>query len=142
MAEEPETLSGTKATEEDSSWHEYLRSTEQQEPERLEAAAKFLSGMISISLTIFLSTDKELLKEASFSLLTLLVGLWLAALLGCFMVFYPMPYGANKDSAESIKSMHKKIVKKKLVRLAASAICFLLALGILVVIYMKSLMAA
>ena len=52
------------------------------------------------------------------------------------MVLLPMPYYVVKESAESIEEMHKQSVRRKTYLLAASILCFLLALGILVWAYL------
>lgn len=132
-------IGSIKASKQDEAWLAYLQKSKEEEPTRLEAAAKFLSGMISLSLTIFLSTDKLLITHSPEPIVAIMVSLWLISLLLGFSVLYPIDYAVHNQSAEYIQQVHQKAVKRKQILLALSAIFFLLALGLLVILYIKQL---
>ena len=135
----PPLLGSQPATEEQKAWHAYLRAAKQEEPKRLEEAAKFLAGMISITFTIFLSADKELLQHAAPGLPIAAALLWLIALLLAFAVLYPMPYRTVRDSAEAIEQMHQQLVRRKTFLLAGAVIAFLVALGLLTGVFVGAM---
>lgn len=118
----------------DDHWLQYLRDNKAKEGERLEDAAKFLSGMISISLAIFLKVDEEAFSALSLMGFTVaVVGLWLVSLALAFFVFFPFPYRYNEQSPGSVKAFHQKMVRRKRRLLLWSTVCFfgaLLLLGI------------
>jgi hypothetical protein len=117
---------------EDMNWQNYLRDNKAKEPERLEDAAKFLSGMISISLTIFLKindTAFAVLSESWYAILV--VVLWLVALAGSFFVLFPFRYPVSEAVPNSIREFHEKMVRRKRHLLLMSTVCFFLVLGIL-----------
>lgn len=130
--EKEPTLQAKKATPEAQKWHDYQLATRQKEPERIEDAAKYLSGMISISLTIFLAVNPDTFKEApAGTALITAATFWLLSLLASFLVLFPVPYKYNRTSAEDIERMHNKTVRYKYFWLVLSASCFVVALGIL-----------
>ena len=134
--ESPKILAAKKTSEADQSWIKHQREVQQQTPQRIEDAAKFLSGMISISLTIFLKLNPEGFKAVAGSgLLNTAVLLWIASLVFTFLVLFPAPYRYNDSSAATIKRMHDKVVRYKYGMLAAGAVLFLGALGVLVGVY-------
>ena len=134
--ESPKILAAKKTSEADQSWIKHQREVQQQTPQRIEDAAKFLSGMISISLTIFLKLNPEGFKAVAGSgLLNAAVLLWIASLVFTFLVLFPAPYRYNDSSAATIKRMHDKVVRYKYGMLAAGAVLFLGALGVLVGVY-------
>ncbi len=128
-------LSSKPASADQKAWHEYQRASRQEEPKRLEEAAKFLAGMVSITFTILLSADGDLLKEQSPILQAGASVSWLVALLLAFMVLYPKPYRYAKESAQSIEKMHQRVVRWKARVLAAAVIFFLIGFLLLSVLY-------
>ncbi len=91
--EESIKLPGKKASEEDKSWHEFVRAQQQKEAERVEDAAKYLSGMIGIAFAIFLKTDADAFShQASSGTVTWAAGLWLLSLCISFFIFFPWKY--------------------------------------------------
>lgn len=142
MSEEltPIRLGSQPATEEQKAWHVYLRSSLQEEPKRLEEAAKFLSGMVSITFTILLSANKEILKGGDAGLLAISAVAWLIALLLAFGVLYPMPYRTVKDSAEAIGQMHNRVVRNKTYLLAGAVLAYVLGLVLLLVVYLGAIL--
>ncbi|WP_282782625.1 hypothetical protein [Phaeodactylibacter xiamenensis] len=134
--EPPKIIAAKKTSEADQSWIKHQREVQQKTPERIEDAAKFLSGMISISLTIFLKLNPDGFKEmAGSGLLNTAVLLWIASLVFTFLVLFPAPYRYHDSSAASIRKMHKNVVRYKYGMLAAGAVLFLAALGVLVGLY-------
>lgn len=71
-------------------WHEYLRKQKEESPQRLEEAAKFLSGMVAITLSIVATTiDKQLALNATLTKACLIC--WLLSLVLAFLVVFPFP---------------------------------------------------
>lgn len=117
---------------EDDYWQKYLRNNQAKEGERLEDAAKFLSGMISISLTIFLKINDAAFVALSQSWYAILVVvLWLLALAGSFLVFFPFGYAVHHAVPSSIEAFHQQMVQRKRRLLLGSTVCFFLALLLL-----------
>lgn len=61
----PAPLQGRPATPEEEAWHAFRIQSEQETPKRLKEAAKYLSGMISIAFTIFLTRDEAVFQQAA-----------------------------------------------------------------------------
>lgn len=115
-------------------WHEYLRKQKEESPQRLEEAAKFLSGMVAITLSIVATTiDKQLALNAALTKACLIC--WLLSLVLAFLVVFPFPYKIVKDSSESIARMHARSLRRKYVLLVASMVLFVAALFMLVLIF-------
>jgi len=124
-------IQARKASPEAAEWHKFQREQQQKSPERIEDAAKFLAGMISISLTIFLQVDANAFNDwAGTGILNLAVGLWFLSLLAAFVVLFPEPYAYNKSSAEDIQRMIQVVTRFKYRCLLASVVCFMVALGL------------
>jgi hypothetical protein len=86
---EQEKLIGEKPQPDAEKWHDYGFKMQQDTPARLEDAAKFLAGMISISLTFTIANLNNLLKIFSQSTwIKLCFGLWLISLVLAFFVIY------------------------------------------------------
>ncbi len=120
------------------SWYEYVWKAQQETPNRLEDAAKFLAGMISISLSIFLAADKTAFAKYSDSMaLKAAILLWFLSLLFSFLVLFPWRYKYVSESVKNIKDMHRKIVRRKYVLLIMSSTFFLGALGMLGWLFFK-----
>jgi hypothetical protein len=111
------------------SWYDYIYKAEQETPNRIEDAAKFLATMISVSLSIFLAIGKSGFEKYADSFpVKLSVVMWIASLLLSFIVLYPQKYRYSGESVESIKEMHRKIIRRKRFLLTASLLLFLTAL--------------
>lgn len=125
-------ITGKPITPEVKSWHEYSLKGRQEVPQRLEEAAKYLSGMISITFTIFLTINKDGFKgiESKWQITTA-VGLWICSLILTFFVLFPLRYNYSKDSAASIEQMVDKVIDRKYVFLILSSILFIGALLLL-----------
>jgi Serpentine type 7TM GPCR chemoreceptor Srv len=111
------------------SWYDYIYKAEQETPNRIEDAAKFLATMISVSLSIFLAIGKSTFENYTGSFpIRLSVVVWIASLLLSFVVLFPQKYRYSGESVESIKEMHRKIIRRKRFLLTASFLLFLTAL--------------
>ena len=129
----PERLHGGATSPDTKSWYEHVWKTQQETPARLEEAAKFLSGVISITLTLFLTVGKsafENVRPTGYARTA--VALWLLSLVLCILVIFPRKYRYCDTSVESIKEAHRKIVRTKSLLLLGSLLLFLAALTILV----------
>ncbi len=136
--EESIKLPGKKASEEDKSWHEFVRAQQQKEAERVEDAAKYLSGMIGIAFAIFLKTDADAFShQASSGTVTWAAGLWLLSLCISFFIFFPWKYAYSTHSAESIRQMNRRTVRVKRSLLIASMALFFIALLLLAFVYFQ-----
>jgi hypothetical protein len=132
MTDKPEIIKGKPSAPDTKSWFEYIWKEKQQTPNRLEDAAKFLAGMISISLSIFLAIGESAFEnyETSCTIKAAVI-LWLFSLLVSFFVLFPWRYSFISDSVQSIKAMHRRVIRVKQVLLIISLLFFLAALTIL-----------
>jgi len=111
---EPELIKSRKPSPETKSWHEYILKAEQETPNRLEDAAKFLATIIGISATVMLAAGKAFSDPPQLDLLTkITLALWLLALIAAFLVMFPWRYRYHRESAQSIKAMHRRLVRVK-----------------------------
>ena len=112
------------------SWLEHLRKTEQEIPNRIEDAAKYLATMIAVSFSFLLGTDKPVVTGATEVKIKVAVVLWLAALLLSFFVLFPFRYKVFSNSIDEIKKMLRTIAVVKRTLLILSLLFFLFALMI------------
>ncbi len=135
-APEELTLLGRPPDESDKAWRAWVRKNREDAPQRLEEAAKYLSGMISICFTIFLSVHEKVFEglERAWQV-NWAVPLWLLSVLLTLFVLLPMPYGVNVDSASSIERALRRIVRVKYSLLIAAMLLFVVALGMLAGLY-------
>jgi hypothetical protein len=111
---EPEKILGEMPMPDAEKWHAYGFTLQQETPNRLEDAAKFLAGMISISLTLTIPNLDRLLKMFSQTFwIKLGFGLWLISLAVAFFVIYPRKYQFHSQSAEQIKAVHQRLWRYK-----------------------------
>jgi len=114
------------------SWYEYSWKAQQQTPNRIEDAAKFLATMISLSLSIFAALGKSMFESANVpGPIKISLIFWLAALLVSFLVLFPWRYSYSGDSIKTFKVVHKKLVWIKYGLLALALLLFLAALIIM-----------
>ncbi len=120
------------------SWYDYIVKSQQETPQRLEDTAKYLAGMISISLTIFMAfLGKEALANQQSDIrLILAAASWLLSLLFTFFVLFPGTYRYSEDSLKTIKDMHKKVIRRKTFLLWVSLALYLLALCLLTIVFL------
>jgi hypothetical protein len=131
------TLKSEPTAADTKSWYEHFWKAEQDIPNRLEDAAKFLATMISISFTLFLVVGKNSFENLQDLRLVFAAGLWLVSLLAAFFVLFPLRYRYQPDSLESIKKMHRKVVIVKHTVLIISLGCFVAALIIVSFAFFK-----
>ena len=136
MSKEIPELSGSKSDKFASNWHSHGLNRHLETPKRLEEAAKFLSGMISISLTIFLIGGKDFLKNNE-TFILIIGSAWLLSLIFSFLVLFPRKYKFYKNSAEDIARSHDKIVKYKYCLLVISVILFFIAVLLLFLLFIE-----
>ncbi|MCP5050384.1 MAG: hypothetical protein GY940_24690 [bacterium] len=130
-------VKGKPATEETKSWKDFLLKEQQETPQRLEDAAKFLSGMISVSLTIFLSLfGKNSIAGLDRSMVSILLLLWVASLMFSFLVLFPKQYHYSTHSIQTFQAAHKKIIKLKRFLLILSLVFYLISLVILGLLFL------
>jgi Ca2+/Na+ antiporter len=128
-------LQAQPAPPEAAHWLAYLRQQREQTPQRLEEAAKFLSGMVSISFTIVAANiATQLAAHQGLSIAMLLT--WLLSLFFAFWVIFPKQYKVVSNAADSIKAMHQQSVSNKYKLLAISVVLFFIALSLLFLLYL------
>lgn len=129
---QPAPLRGRLATPEEASWQAFRLQSLQETPKRLEEAAKYLSGMISIAFTLFLTRDEKVFQQAEHSTAVgWAVWLWLGSVLLTFLVIFPFPWRQASPAAADIERAHRASVRLKYGLLIAGTVLFLVALGLL-----------
>ena len=132
----PVHLAGLPPDEDDKAWRAWLRKNREDAPQRLEDAAKYLSGMVSLCFTIFLSVNKDAFKDLETAWqVNWAVPLWLGSVLLTLFVLLPFPYGVNADSATSIQRSLRRIVRVKYSLLIVAMVLFIIALSLLAGLY-------
>jgi len=130
--QEPKTLKSKAPAPDTQDWYAYVQKTVQETPNRLEDAAKFLATIISLTITLFLAIGKSSFENhQTFLSLKIAMAIMLFALLAAFFVIFPQHYKYHNASAESIKEMHRKIVRSKGAILLVGVSFYLTALVIL-----------
>ncbi|MCK5057011.1 MAG: hypothetical protein KAT34_10170 [Candidatus Aminicenantes bacterium] len=132
--EEAKVIKSKKPPKDAEEWFEYIREMERKTLERLEDAAKFLSTMIAISLSIFLAINQSGGDLVITLPVKISLGAWIFSLLLAFLVLFPFRYRCLSTSVKSIKDMHKRILRAKWILLILSSLLFFVALVILVVL--------
>ena len=130
--EEPEIIESIPTDPVIEKWYEHKLKEEQETTKRLEDAAKALTGIISITLAIFLSVAKSSFENSPGRCVIVALTLWLLSLVAAFMVVFPFRYSFSKGSTEEYIKTHRKAVCRKYVLLVVSAVLFIAALGLLV----------
>ena len=131
MEENDKIQIGKSATPETKAWRTFMLEQEQKTPERLEDVAKALSGMVSVTLAIFLTIGKpEFASNTDNTIATALI-IWLVSLLLSFLVVFPFPYRYSKQSAKTFIAAHKRTKRTKYMLLITSTLLYLIALSIL-----------
>jgi phosphoglycerol transferase MdoB-like AlkP superfamily enzyme len=123
------------ATEtERTNWPNYLQKSREEAPARIEEAAKYLSGIVSLSFVIVL---KPLITDNNPTVLVVITLLtWiLSVILGLYVVF-PFQYRVCSGSAESIIKTLDIIVKRKKSILTLAIFLYLAALCLTITTYL------
>lgn len=126
----PPKAQGSAPDKSNQSWLEHAQKEIQTEPARLEETAKFLVGIISISLTIFISKQPEGLAAWTKGYFIFSALVWMLATLLSFFVLYPWRYSFNPESPTDIQRAYQRITTTKRVLLTLSIALFLAALGL------------
>jgi|GEM_PF-2078709 len=130
-------IQGTPAPPETKSWFEYSWKLQQDVPNRLEDAAKFLATIISLTITIIITAlDKLFIWVASPIWLFVALTAWLVALLFAFLVLFPRKFVFHSKSVDSIKQAQSKIVRTKQIRFIISTVLYFLPLLLLSVLFL------
>lgn len=124
-------------TNSDLDWIEHVRKEQQQSPQRMEDTAKYLAAIISISLTIFLNQSTTEFSSLAKQVLNLAVLLWGGAAVISFFVIFPWAYRYNPESPESIRNTYKRITRIKRWLLITSVLCYLIALGLGILAFIR-----
>ena len=133
---EPPKVKATAPDRTDLAWVNHAQADKQKEPERLEDTAKFLAGVITVSLTLFLTNRPKGLPSWTEDWYAAATIAWMTSALLGFFVLFPWRYRFNKDNPESIQSAYRKITKVKRTLLVLSLACLFLALGLAAYAYM------
>ena len=131
MEENNKVQIGKSATPETKAWRQFMQEQEQKTPERLEDVAKALSGMVSITLAIFLTIGKQAFENSTDATIATALIIWLVSLVLSFLVVFPFPYRYSKQSAKTFISAHKRTKRFKYILLLTSTVLYLIALSIL-----------
>lgn len=119
--------------EESEVWPTFLLRMRQEAPNRIEEAAKFFFGVVSLSLAIF---SESIFKSSTpLLLLVFIVLLWFSAILASLYVLFPFRYRVMLDSSESIQKALQRITQRKYQWLMFSIICYFIALLATVIYY-------
>ena len=129
MSTPPKAKAGPPS-EAEQSWVKHVQAEIQKEPQRLEETAKFLVGIISISLTIFLSKRPEGLAAWTGAWFVASAVIWMLSALLSFFVLYPWRYRFNEASPDDIRRAYGRITRAKRVLLVLSLGAYFLALGL------------
>ena len=90
MEENDKVQIGKSATPETKAWRAFMLEQEQKTPERLEDVAKALSGMISVTLAIFLTIGKKEFENNPDNTIAIALIIWLVSLVLSFLVVFPL----------------------------------------------------
>lgn len=124
-----EHILGSKvASDQEKAWLRYYQKMKEEEPSRLEEAAKYLSALVSISLTMLMGFVRLQLVYFSVYALMMVSLLWIISILTGFAVLLPQLYKTNKESAQAIEQSVKRVVKTKGTFLGIAAVSFVLGL--------------
>jgi len=138
MSDSPEKtpIRGSFATPDEEAWHTFRRQSEQETPKRLEEAAKYLSGLVSIVFAIFLSAESGVFqKTASAGMTGFVCIVWLAALVATLFVIFPLHWRQVSQSAADIERVHRESVQFKYRLLALGVVLFLFGMVLLVWVF-------
>jgi hypothetical protein len=138
---QPKRLVGKPEDPEAQHWRNYAREGMYETPKRLEEAAKFLTGLIALTLTLSLDNDflkKELYADGKAQVMDawaqwcmkIGIGCWLLSVLAALFVIFPMPYAYASNSSASIQAMHRQVLRRKYAGLIAAAFFYLVALAL------------
>lgn len=111
---------------ESENWPSYLQKLKEEAPIRIEEAAKFLFGVVSLSLAIF--TNSVLSTKIKPWLLLIIITLWCLSIVLSLYVLFPFRYKVFSHSAESIEATLNKVTNLKYRLLQFSIVFYILSL--------------
>lgn len=121
----------------DISWLEYAEKLKQEAPKRVEEAAKYLSGAISISFSIFLQSNSDAFKGLGNNpLLLVAIFLWIFSLVSTLLTIVPFKY--DYTNASSIEAMTLKATNLKYRWLKIGIYAFIAALALMGYLYYEN----
>lgn len=132
MPTTPPKATSSAPSSSDLSWLAHARQDQQKAPERLEETAKYLSGIVSIALTIFISNRPEDWVTGPTGYFVAAALLWMFSVVLSAFVLFPWRYSFVADSPDSIRAAYKRVVQTKRWLLVVSMVAFLVGLGIAV----------
>jgi Na+/melibiose symporter-like transporter len=121
--EQDQPIRGRIATPDEVAWQEFHRKSRQETPKRIEDAAKYLSGIVSVVFAIYNAAHKGEPQSAIPHLASVLLLISLAASL---VVIFPLRRRVAAASAASIQKELRSAIRWKYWLLVVSAL-FLLA---------------
>lgn len=129
-------LQGRPAAPDAEKWLDYVINLKQEAPARYEDAAKFLATIISLTITIiFTAYEKMIIILPQPSILFIVLGLWLLALLFAFMTLSPHTYQVSAKEIDKIKITVEQIIKTKRRYFLLSAWLYFVPLASLLLFY-------
>lgn len=130
MPSPEETIRGRNETPDEKAWREFHLKSKQEQINRIEDAAKFLTGLVSVIATIL---ELQKLDKASAEVhpVWVLGGLllWIASIFLALLVVFPFKHSFREGVILELEPKYQEIAQKKMGRLVASALCFILALS-------------
>lgn len=130
---------GQTISPEEAAWLAHAQAEQQKSPDRVEEAAKYLAGIIAISLTIFIDKRPNNLADWTTNWLTLAAILWMLATFLSLFVLFPFPYTYQQDNPDSIKAAFQKVARRKRAVLSIAVILFVIALTLAVGVFILGL---
>lgn len=119
------------ATEEEIAWIEYFRQEQFRRPERLEDAAKALSTMVGIVVSVFAAVIGSSRQDPITIPIKVALFLALLSMIASFITLFPKAYKTRSDSAQLIQIALEKAVRNKRISLLISLLLFGASISIL-----------
>lgn len=130
-------IQATAVTPADKSWLDWQQKEKQETVKRLEDTARFLSGTSSLSLSILLGVNRDILKHLSNDAgLKMALCCWLLSVILTLIVVFPFRYQYASNSADDIRALYQRIGKTKFILLISGALLYLAGLSIIVYFYL------
>lgn len=126
----PPKATTTQPSKSELDWLDHARADLQKQPERLEDTAKFITGIVSISLTIFISNQPEDLAAWTRNWFLVATLLWLLSVVVSVFVLFPRRYTYRSDDPVDVMQAYKRVVRNKHFLLIISLGLFIGALAV------------
>ena len=136
-------IQATAVTTTDKAWLEWQQKEKQETVKRLEDTAKFLSGISSLSLSILLGVNRDVLKHVSNdTVLKIALCCWLSSVVVILIVVFPFRYKYASNSADAIRGLYQRIAQTKFLLLILGTLLYVAGLSIIVYLYLYRQAAA